>query len=209
MSRLRLKHWCSMFGFNKNRQVSYIDTHNAAVIRYRRACKAFIWVGVVNFVGLIIGIIQYYAQGSGEVIPFYYCFGICDFFFTWLASTTMPAVWFWLFVAFLTTATTAGAVLLGVFSSQGKKIILFSMIGVYSLDWIFVFLAFFLAGETEIGLMINAGIHVVASFFLIMAVYQYYNVLNIEKRFKNIPTVAEQKEREEREREEKENDTQS
>ena len=74
------------------------------------------------------------------------------------------------------------------------------MVGVYFLDWVFVFLAFFLAGETTIGLMINGGIHVVATFFVIMAVYQYYNVLNIEKRFKNIPTVAEVKEQEEKEK---------
>ena len=57
--------------------------------------------------------------------------------------------------------------------------------------------------------MINAGVHVVASFFVIVAIYQYYNVLNIEKRFKDIPTVAEVKEREAKEKEEAENGTQS
>ena len=77
------------------------------------------------------------------------------------------------------------------------------MLGYYLADWIFTFLAFFLAGETVIGLMINAGIHVVVSFFLIMALYQYYNVLNIEKRFKDIPTVAEVKEKEQKEKEKK------
>lgn len=198
-----------MFGLGKNRQVSYVETHNAAVLRYRRACKAFIWVGIVNFVGLIIGIIQYYIQNTGDTVPFYLCFGVCDFLFNMLASTSMPAALFWVIVVLFALATTAGAVLLGVFSSQGKKILLFSMAGVYLLDWAFVFLAFFVAGESEIGLMINAGIHVVASFFVIVAIYQYYNVLNIEKRFKDIPTVAEVKEREAKEKEEAENGTQS
>ena len=45
-----------------------------------------------------------------------------------------------------------------------------------------------------------------------MAVYQFYNVINIEKRFKDIPTVAEVKAKEEQEKlesEEKENEHKS
>lgn len=186
---------------NKNRQISYVDSHNKAVIRYRRACRAFIWVGVVNFIGLIIGIVQYFTQ-SRDWMPFFYCFGICDFTFSMLfpvMGVTSP--WFWIIVAFLSLATTAGAVLLGVFSSYGKKVYLFAMIIAYFIDWIMVFLAHFVAGEDLLGLFINAGIHIIASFFIIMALYQYYNVINIEKRFKDIPTVAEMKEKEEKEHE--------
>ena len=191
-----------MLGLGKNRgPASYVDLHNGAVIRYRRACKAFIWVGVVNFIGLIIGIIQYFIQNSGW-LPFYYCFGICDFTFSMLFPLMgIKSVGFWFIVAGLSLATTVGAVLLGVFSSYGKKKFLFAMIIAYFVDWIMIFLAHFVAGEDLLGLMINAGIHVVASFFIIMALYQYYNVLNIEKRFKDIPTVAEVKEKERKEAE--------
>lgn len=195
--------------FNKNkgeRQISYVDTHNRAVIRYRRACRAFIWVGVVNFIGLIVGIIQYFTQ-SRDWMPFFYCFGICDFTFSMLFPImTINNPWFWVIVALMSLATTAGAVLLGVYSSYGKKKILFTMLIAYFVDWIMVFLAHFVAGEDLLGLFINAGIHIIASFFIILAVYQYYNVINIEKRFKNIPTVAEVKEKE---KEEKENEHQS
>ena len=185
-----------MIGFRKRGPVSYVDTHNKAVINYRRACKAFIWVGVVNFVGLLIGVIQFYIQKSNNVVPFYYCFGISDFLFNSLNKTvTMPIALFWVMVAIITISLSAGAAILGLFASQWKKVFLFTMVGVYFLDWIFVLLAFFIAGESTIGLMINAGIHVVATFFIIMAVYQYYNVINIEKRFKNVPTVAETKEK--------------
>lgn len=186
-----------MFGFRPRDPVSYVDTHNRAVINYRRYCKAFIWVGVVNFVGLLIGIIQFYIQSSSDVVPFYYCFGVSDFLFNLLNRyTTMPIALFWVIVGLVTVALTAGAVLLGLFSSLGKKKFLFTMVSVYFLDWIFAILAYFVAGESVMGLMINAGIHVVATFFIIMAVYQYYNVINIEKRFKDIPTVAETKEKE-------------
>lgn len=196
-----------MIGFRKRGPVSYVDTHNKAVINYRRACKAFIWVGVVNFVGLLIGVIQFYIQKSNNVVPFYYCFGISDFLFNLLNKTvTMPIALFWVMVAIITISLSAGAAILGLFASQGKKVFLFTMVGVYFLDWIFVLLAFFVAGESTIGLMINAGIHVVATFFIIMAVYQYYNVINIEKRFKNVPTVAETKEKQKQDESEEKKD---
>ena len=196
-----------MIGFRKRGPISYVDTHNKAVINYRRACKAFIWVGVVNFVGLLIGVIQFYIQKSNNVVPFYYCFGISDFLFNLLNKTvTMPIALFWVMVAVITISLSAGAAILGLFASQGKKVFLFTMVGVYFLDWIFVLLAFFISGESTIGLMINAGIHVVATFFIIMAVYQYYNVINIEKRFKNVPTVAETKEKQKQEESEEKKD---
>lgn len=196
-----------MIGFRKRGPISYVDTHNKAVINYRRACKAFIWVGVVNFVGLLIGVIQFYIQKSNNVVPFYYCFGISDFLFNLLNKTvTMPIALFWVMVAVITISLSAGAAILGLFASQGKKVFLFTMVGVYFLDWIFVLLAFFVAGESTIGLMVNAGIHVVATFFIIMAVYQYYNVINIEKRFKNVPTVAETKEKQKQEESEEKKD---
>lgn len=169
----------------KNRQpISYVDAHNNAVTKYRRACKAFIWVGVVNFVGLLIGVIQYYAQGSAETVPFYYCFGLCDFLFNLLARVQgLHVALFWAIVGVITTATTVGAVLLGLFSAQGKKVLLFTIAGIYLADWIFALLAFFVVTNDTIGLMIDAGIHVVASFFIILAIFEYYNVINIEKTY--------------------------
>ena len=187
-----------MLGFKNRGPVSYVETHNNAVIRYRRYCKSFIWVGVINFIGLLVGIIQFYIQSSADKVPFYYCFGICDFSFNLLSyANGLPAWLFWIIVVLIAGLTTSGAILLGLFASQGKKKVLFAMAISYLVDWIFCFLAYYVAGEEVLGLMINAGIHVVASFFVIMAIYQYYAVLNVEKRFKDIPTVAETKAQEE------------
>ena len=207
--------------FRRKREASYVDLHNNAVIRFRRASRTFMWAGIVNFVGLIIGVIQYYTQDplaqSESVVPFYFCFGTCEFLFTWFETFNMNVnlpVLFWILVGVITLATTAGAVLLGLFTAQGKKKLLITMAAVYGFDWVMVFLKNFLFYERDglMGLLINVGIHVIISFFIIIAVYQYYNVLNIEKRFKDIPTVAEvkaKKEQEKSESEEKENEHKS
>ena len=180
------------FGRREKKKLSYVDAHNNAVTKYRRACKAFIWVGVVNFVGLLVGIIQFYIQGSADSVPFYYCFGISEFLFSFMQGR-VPTALFWVIVAIFTTATTAGAVLLGLFSSHGKKKLLFTMVSIYFVDWVFVLLAYFLVTGNVIGLMINAGIHVVATFFIILAVFEYYNVINIEKTYgRPLPTKQEE-----------------
>lgn len=205
-----------MFGLGKGRAASYVDMHNSAVIKYRRYCRSFIWVGVLNLFGLIVGTIQFYTMDF-ESIPTYYCFGVSDFLFTLLSVTSIHIALYWVLLILFTLATTSGAVLLGVYSSYGKRIFLFIMLGFYFVDWIFCFLTYFLLVDNVTGIMINAGIHTVASFFLIMALFYYYKVINIEKRFKNIPTVAEakeqqkqaQKEEKKMKKEEKEDEHQS
>ena len=194
--------------FQKNKQASYVDLHNNAVLRFRRASRIFIWAGVVNFVGLIISILQHYTtEGASEdPIRFWFCFGINDFLFTWFETFGLHIALFWVIVGIIIVATTAGATLLGLFASQGKKNLLIAMASIYGADWVFIFLKYFLFPERDgyLGLLINAGIHLIISFFIIMAIYQYYNVINIEKRFKDVPTVAEVKEKEQQEKQESE-----
>ena len=185
-----------MSRFRKERTISYVDSHNTAVLRYRRYCKAFIWVGVVNFVGLIIGIIQFYIQKNVEVVPFYFCFGVCDILFSLLYPLTLQGLhiaWFWVIAISFSLITTSLAVLGGLFSSYGKKKYLFSILIFYFVDWVLVILNYFFVARYLTGLLINAGIHAISTFFIVMAVYQYYNVINIEKRFKDVPTVEQQK----------------
>ena len=193
---------------NRQRQASYVDLHNNAVIRYRRACRTFIWAGVVNFVGLLVGIVQHYTveANAEEPIPFWLCFGTGEFLYTWFDQMKMNAVLYWVLVSIIALGLTIGATLLGLFASQGKKKILIAMVVSYGVDWIFVFLKSFLFFERDgiLGLLVSVGVHVIISFFVIMALYQYYNVINIEKRFKDIPTVAEVKAREEQEKQESE-----
>lgn len=162
---------------------SYVAMHNAAVTRFQKSSRIFIWAGVVNFVGLIIANIQLVA-GKSEQMPFYFCFGILNYLFNVLHYyTSISTVWFYIVVYASSLLCSAGAVLLGVKASQPSKKALFACVGIYFVDWIFVLLAFFLAKETWIGLLFNGGIHAIITFFLIFAVYEYYNVFNIEKRF--------------------------
>lgn len=202
--------------FKKKTTASYVDLHNSAVIRFRRASRIFIWAGVVNFVGLIIGIVQHYTDSANaeSPIPFYFCFGLNDLLFSWFETFNLHPALFWVIVGVIALATTAGAVLLGVYASMGKKKVLFAMIIAYGVDWLFILVKNLLLFERDglIGLLLNVGIHVIISFFIIVAVYQFYNVINIEKRFKDIPTVAEVKAKEAQEKlesEEKEDEHKS
>lgn len=191
----------------KKQAASYVDLHNRAVTQYQRACRSFMWAGIVNFIGLVIVVVQHYTQTtpSDDIIPFFFCFGVSDFIFSWIEYLGIHIAWFWVIVAIITVATTAGAVLLSVYSSQGKKKVLIATAIAYGVDWVFVFLKYFIfEREGYLGLLVSAGIHIIVSFFIVMAMYQYYNVINIEKRFKNIPTVAEVKAKEEQEKQKSE-----
>ena len=195
-------------------QASYVDLHNNAVIRYRRACRTFIWAGIANFVGVLIGAIQHYtiAAQAEQPIPYWLCFGTGEFLYTIFEVTGIYDKYlplYWVLVGLIALGLTVGATLLGLFSSQGKKKILYAMVISYGVDWIFTFLKSFIFYERDgiVGLLVSVGVHVIVSFFLIMAAYQFYNVINIEKRFKDIPTVAEVKAKEEQEKlESEEND---
>lgn len=173
-----------MFGRKKDpkSRPSYVTLHNNAVLRFQKSSRIFIWAGIVNFVGLIIGNIQF-ATGNIETPPFYFCFGISDFAFSLLYYSGMSLVPLYVIAYVVSFILTGGAVALGVFSSQAKKKALFAEVIIYFVDWVFVLLAFFLAGETWIGLLFNGGIHAIITFFLVIAIYEYYNVFNIEKRF--------------------------
>ena len=197
-------------------QLSYVDMHNNAVIRYRRACRTFIWAGVINFIGLLVGIVQHYtiAENAEQAIPFFLCFGLGEFLYTWFETFNLHIALYWVIVGIISTGLTVGATLLGLFSSQGKKKLLFAMVISYGVDWIFVFLKSFIFFQRDglIGLLVSVGVHIIISFFVILAVYQFYNVLNIEKQFKDIPTVAEvkaKKGQEKLESEEKDNEHKS
>ncbi len=204
--------------FRRKRTASYVDLHNNAVIRFRRASRTFMWAGIVSFVGLLISIVQFYTQDPAAQVdanvPFYFCFGTCELLFVWFESFNMPIVLFWILVAVITTATTAGSVLLALFTSQGKKKLLITMMAVYGFDWVMVMLKsiFFFERDEMMGLFVSIGVHLIISFFIVLATYEYYNVINIEKRFKDIPTVAEVKAKEGQEKlesEENENEHKS
>ena len=164
------------------KSLSYVALHNAAVVRFQKSSRIFIWAAVVNFIGLIIGHIQYIAGNT--IIPFSFCYGVSNFFLDllWLRTTVDEYVVLAIAygVSFVLSAVTAW---MGVMSSQANKKFLYACIIFYFIDWIFVLLAFFIAGEQWSGLLFNGGIHTIITFFLVMALYQYYNVIKIEKRF--------------------------
>ena len=135
------------------------------------------WAGIVSVVGLLISIVQFYTQDPANQtianVPFYFCFGTCELLFVWFESLglkdNIPAL-FWVIVAVLTLALTAGSVLLALFASQGKKKLLITMVAAYGADWIMVLLKnlFFFERDGMVGLFVSIGLHIIISFFIIV-----------------------------------------
>ena len=166
----------------EKKPLSYVSVHNAAVVRFQKSSRIFIWAAVVNFFGLIIGHIQYLAGNT--LIPFSFCYGVSNFFLNLLwYGTTISEIWIMVIayvVSFILSGVTAW---MGVMCSQARKNFLIACAIFYLIDWVFVLLAYFIAYGPWSGLMFNGGIHVIISFFLIIAIYEYYNVIKIEKHF--------------------------
>ena len=166
----------------EKKSLSYVALHNAAVVRFQKSSRIFIWAAIVNFVGLIIGHIQF-LSGTTE-IPFSFCYGVSTFILDILWYNVSLDTYAIIIIAYVISFALSGVTAwMGVMSSQANKKFLFACVIFYFFDWIFVLLAFFIAGEPWSGLLINGGIHAIITFFLVMAVYQYYNVIKIEKRF--------------------------
>lgn len=172
-----------MFKRKKNKKtVSYVTVHNAAVVRFQKSSRIFIWAAVVNFIGLIVGHIQYMAGNT--LIPFSFCYGISNFFFNILWYQSDLSVAEIMIIAYIVSFILSGVTAwIGVMASQAKKKFLLACVISYLIDWVFVLLAYFVANEPWSGLLFNGGIHTIISFFLIIAVYEYYNVIKIEKHF--------------------------
>ena len=74
--------------------------------------------------------------------------------------------------------TTAGAVLLSVFASQGKKKWLWAAVIAYAIDALLIIASYFL-GENIASIWMMFGLHLIVLGFLAIAVREYYKIIEI------------------------------
>ena len=167
----------------EKRPLTYKEEHNKTLDRFRKSSRLLIWVGAFNVISLLVAIIQY-ASGTGSLF-FYFCFGCNDLLFQAIARIPNffinHTILYFVIIVIIALITTAGAVLLGVFASQGKKKFLFGSLIFYMLDTLCIIPCAFL-GETYISILSMSVLHVAILSIIVIAVYEYYKIINIAKK---------------------------
>jgi hypothetical protein len=169
----------------KNRtQLTYEEAHNKAFSRFQKSSQILIWAGVLNFFGLIVAIIQLNTSNINTFNPFL-CFSsnILAFKGLMVAGIFIDNKILWYIVSFLIAIiSSVGMIILGVYAKQGKKVHLFMGVSLYVLD-MFCTIPLIFIEENLASLWLIAGIHVIITAFLIVAIYEYFNIIKIAVKY--------------------------
>lgn len=174
----------------KKRQLSYVDAHNRAVNLYKKSASALIWAGIFNVVGSIFFTVSSNTNLSNFLGTFL-CFGMNTFIFS-LEPTYSFLVNFlpWSAIIYILVSFIISAIycMLGFFSLNGNKIYLYSGIGLYFIDWIFLILCYLFntPGITNDNLYLLIGVHIIITVFLLISLYQRYKVIDLDKKRKEL-----------------------
>lgn len=170
-----------LFGRKNKRELTYKEEHNKHFFRFQKASRVMIWAGAISFISLVVSVLQ--ALQKQSALFFYFCFGIDDVIFR--ALTFIPYfqnnngfVLYIVLIFIISIITTAGAVLLSVYASQGKKKPLWAMFIIYAIDTLAIIGSYFL-GENIISIWMMFGLHVIVLAFLGIAIYEYYKVIEV------------------------------
>ena len=175
---------------NKKRQTSYVDAHNRAVSLYKKSASALIWAGIFNVVGSIF----FTVSSNNNISNFlgtFLCLGMNTFIFS-LPQTYSFLVngipWSAILYIAVSLAFSAIYCMLGLFSLNGNKIFLYSGISLYFLDWVFLIMCYFFEtpGITNDTIYLLIGVHLIITIFLLIALYQRYKVIELDKKRKEL-----------------------
>lgn len=171
--------------FKKDKKpLTYEEAHNKAFARYEKSSQILIWSGVLNFLGLVVAIIQLNTTDTHSFNPFLcYSSNILAFKSLMLIEglSSINVVWYLLVFA-IAIISSVGMVILGVYAKQGKKTHLFAGVSIYMLD-MFCTIPLIFFEEELAGLWLIAGIHIIVMAFLIVAIYQYFNIIKIAVKY--------------------------
>ncbi len=162
--------------------LTYEEEHNKHFWRYQKSSRVLIWAGAINFVSLVVSIIQAIVTKESSLF-FYFCFGIDDVIFQALAlipffQTDVGSYFYLASIVLVAMITTAGAVLLSVFASQGKKKWLWAAVIAYAIDALLIIASYFL-GENIASIWMMFALHLIVLGFLAIAVREYYKIIEI------------------------------
>ncbi|MFA5442808.1 MAG: hypothetical protein WCX85_00765 [Bacilli bacterium] len=159
---------------NNKPQPTYAKLHNKAVRLYRKTAIFLLWAGVISILATVIGIFRSQA-GYGMSLA------INVYINRLIATISLPDYAYFLIIFAISIATGALLAVLGFFAQQGKKTFLFVGAALYLADFAVVFLVYGANWDTTYAFTIAT--HLVILGALLIAIYEYFNVIAIEKRF--------------------------
>ena len=171
--------------------LSYAEAHNKAVNSYKKVSMFMLWGGLLNIFALIIGIVQISTNNVIESLPYSWptsgfamTYSIQIFFANILLSS-IDSLAANLISVVIALILSAGFGVLSMFASRGRLACLISGMSLYAIDFVFMFFLYkYFAPYIWTNYAFTLATHVVILASQIYALAQYYNVLNIEKRYK-------------------------
>lgn len=175
----------------QKKTLTYVEAHNKAVNRYKRSARILIWASIFSVIALLIGVIQLYSDsGNSSTLPTYFCYGAVELsFFLFASFSSLPPLGYIFIVIGISLVISIGMVFLSVEASQGKRKPLIISVGLYFIDWVIVIITEILFRPSTF--LLTAGFHVIFSVILVIAIYEYFNVINIEKKYNNLQNEQE------------------
>lgn len=165
----------------KKPQLTYTEAHNKAVRLYRKTAIFLLWAGVISVLATIIGVFRS-ESGYGMSLA------VNIYIFRLIATLALED--YIQYIIFFAVSVGTGALFaaLGFFAQQGKKVFLFVGLGLYLADFAAVFFVYGANWKTTYAFTIATHLVILAA--LIIAVFEYYHVITIEKLYRGTSKVT-------------------
>jgi hypothetical protein len=155
----------------------YETAHNRAVRQYKKMSMFILWSGVLNLVAAIMTVIR----GTEADFALAYTFNAI-IYRVLIEQSSMTTFLLGLLIISIGALSAIIFAAIGFFATLGKRLFLFLGTGLYILDFIALFI-FAPAGDSNLAMLF---MHAMISIALGVAIFSYYKVIDIEKKFKKV-----------------------
>lgn len=189
----------------KRRAMNYLNAHNRAVRMYQRSSIFILWAGIVNVFAALIGVIQNATNNAFGGLSYSWPrsgFALCltaQIAINNLLLKSMSEVGADLLIMLISVVLGGAFAVLGFLASRGRKWLLFLGTGLIALDFGAMFFVYaYLAPYVWTNYAFTLAIHVLVLLACVFAIFEFYNVIHIEKVFRGdkVTSMEEEKESE-------------
>ncbi len=161
----------------KTHVVTYEAAHNRAVRQFKKMSMFILWSGILNIVSAVVAVLR-----TGAM-DFSLSYAFNEILFRILIEqTSLSNVWLGISIVGIAVLSGVGFALLGIFANMGNRVCLLVSAALYFLDFIAIFI-FIPYGESYWTMIV---VHVMFMFAAFAAIFTYYQVLSIEKKFHKV-----------------------